>query len=286
MKENEFFAHYDTGAGGFNIHTYDSVVEFRRRDMFEHKHLDFEISLILEGSGLYRFKDFDCRFTSGDVFVLGSNQVHCITEVDGDGGMKLFNIQFESRLFWASSSAVLNERHLQLFNNRCQRLASESDIAVKMKRRIEELREETHERTAGHEIRIYAALISLVGELVSLCTLPETDVSGSDYSSIRNSMRHIDENLSSDLTLEEISNIAGYSKNYFSALFTSLNGLSPWDYIIIKRIELGKRLLCSPNSSVTEVAYKCGYRNISNFNRHFKRLVGCTPREYARAHKS
>ena len=48
MKENEFFAHYDTGVGGFNIHTYDSVVEFRKREMFDHKHLDFEISLILK----------------------------------------------------------------------------------------------------------------------------------------------------------------------------------------------------------------------------------------------
>ncbi len=286
MKQNEFSAHYDTETGGFNIHTYDSVVEFRRREMFGHKHLDFEISLILEGSGLYRFKDFDCNFTAGDVFVLGSNQVHCITEVDGDRGMRLFNIQFESRLFWASSSAVLNERHLRLFNNRCQRLISGSEIAKRMGRRIVELRRETHERAAGHEIRIYAALIALIGELVSICELPETEVLGTDYSSIGDAMRYIDENLAEELTLEDISAKAGYSKNYFSALFSSLNGLSPWDYIIIRRIELGKRLLCTSHISVTEVAYKCGYRNISNFNRHFKRLVGCTPKEYALTHKS
>ena len=286
MKENEFFAHYDTGAGGFKIHTYDSVVEFRRREMFDHKHLDFEISLILEGSGVYRFKDFDCRFNKGDVFVLGSNQVHCITEVDGDCGMKLFNIQFESRLFWDSSSSVLNERHLQLFNNRCQRFESSSDISERMRRRIEELRIETHERTAGHEIRIYAALIALIGELVSIYELPQIDVQSSDYSSIGQAMRYIDEHLADDLTLDGISAEAGYSKNYFSALFTSLNGLSPWDYIIIRRIEHGKRLLSAPHASITEVACKCGYRNISNFNRQFKRLAGCTPREYAQAHKS
>ena len=286
MKKNEFSAHYDTGVGGFNIHTYDSVVEFRKREMFDHKHLDFEISLILEGSGVYRFKDFDCRFNKGDVFVLGSNQVHCITEVDGDRGMKLFNIQFESRLFWASSSAVLNESHLQLFNNRCQRFESGSDISERMRRRIEELRAETHERTAGHEIRIYAALIALIGELVSIYELPQIDVKSADYSSIGQSMRYIDEHLADDLTLDIIAAEAGYSKNYYSALFSSLNGLSPWDYIIIKRIEHGKRLLSVPNASITEVAYKCGYRNISNFNRQFKRLVGCTPREYAQAHKS
>ena len=96
-------------------------------------------------------------------------------------------------------------------------------------------------------------------------------------------MNYINGNLSENLTLGDIAAYAGFSRNYFSTLFTDLNGLSPWDYITIRRIELSKNLLRSSSLSVTEIADRCGYRNLSNFNRQFKRSVGCSPTEFRKS---
>ncbi len=289
MRENEFLTRYhaDNAAGGFHVHTYDSIVHFKHRDFFEHRHIDFEISLIVEGSGIYRFRDGECRFHAGDVFVMGSNQIHCVTDIDTDQPLRIFNIQFEARLFWASNQSLLNEKHLQLFNNQCHRFCSDTPMAKALGSRISELRRETVEKATGYGIRIYADLISMIGTLVR--EFDHTDAEGvasdKSYSRIEAAMRYMDQHISHKLILEDIAAVAGYSRNYFCALFTKLNGLSPWDYIMIKRIDMSKELLESTDNSIMEIAWRCGYQTVSIFNRHFKRLVGNTPTEYARAHK-
>ncbi len=290
MRENEFLTHYNIGnaSGGFHLRTYDSIVNFKHRDFFEHRHIDFEISLIVEGSGVYRFRDGDCRFHVGDVFVMGSNQIHCVTDIDGDRPLQIFNIQFESRLFWASNKSLLNEKHLGIFNNQCRRFCANTAMAKALGERILALRQQTIAQESGYEILIYADLISLIGTLVRECGQPDVEIASSNrsFTRIEEAMRYMDLHIADKLTLEEIANIAGYSRNYFCALFTQLNGLSPWDYIMIKRINMSKGLLESTDDPITEIALRCGYQTITIFNRHFKRLVGYTPTEYARTHKN
>ncbi len=290
MREHEFLTRYDMGnvGGGFQVRTYDSVVDFEHRDFFEHRHIDFEISIIEKGSGIYRFRDGECRFHTGDVFVMGSNQIHCITDVDGDRPLRIFNVQFEARLFWASNKSLLNEQHLSVFNNQCRRFCADSAMARELGGRILELRRESIARDMGYEIRIYADLISLIGTLVRECGQPDADGLSSErgFARIEEAMSYMDRHISDKLTLEELAGVAGYSRNYFCALFTKLNGLSPWDYIMIKRINMSKELLEYTDDSVTEIALRCGYQTISIFNRHFKRLVGSTPTAYARTHKN
>ncbi len=286
MKKNDFFTHYEFGnsIGGFNIHTYDSLPDFKHRDFFEHKHINFEISIVVEGSGIYRFKDGEYRFKAGDVFVMGSNQVHCVTDIDEGNSMRFFNIQFEPRLFWGSTNSLLNEKHLHIFDNKCQRFCYGSDMALEMGKQILELREETITRKPGFEIKIYAALISLIGAIVRECEYVDIPSysSSKDFVRIEAAMIYINSHISEKLTLDAIAAVAGYSKNYFCSLFTQLNGLSLWDYIMIKRINISKKLLENEDSYVTDIALRCGYQTITVFNRHFKRLVGCTPTEYAR----
>ncbi len=285
MKQNELFLSYGDGdERGFTLRTYDSVVEFAHREFFEHKHSDMEISLITSGRGLYRLKSGVCDIKSGDMFTFGSSQIHCITDVLEGETMRLFNIQFEPTLFWASGAAPLNERHLKLFVNRAEKFSASPEVLEDMRRSISELREETIVRAPGYSIRIYALLMSLIGQLVRASGQEfdenETLLSKSDYSLMRRAMRYMDENLADKLSLSEIAEYAGYNKSYFSTLFTELNGLSPWEYLAIKRIAQAKNLLLSSKRSVTEIANLCGYGNISNFNRQFKRLTGCSPKEF------
>jgi AraC-like DNA-binding protein len=69
-------------------------------------------------------------------------------------------------------------------------------------------------------------------------------------------------------------------------LFASFNGLSPWEYITIRRIEQSKELLRDTDFSVLEVATRCGFGNLSNFNRKFSRIAGMTPLAYRKKEKT
>ncbi len=89
-----------------------------------------------------------------------------------------------------------------------------------------------------------------------------------------------DAHLDSDLTLEKLANVAHMSKTYFSGQFRKLNGISPWEYITIKRIERAITLIESTDLSRLEIATKCGFNNTSNFYYAFKKVTGKLPGDY------
>ncbi|MFB2898069.1 helix-turn-helix domain-containing protein [Aerosakkonemataceae cyanobacterium BLCC-F50] len=90
---------------------------------------------------------------------------------------------------------------------------------------------------------------------------------------------YIDRHLEQDLTLATLAAIAQISPSYFSTLFKQSTGITPYQYVIQRRIERAKQLLLQ-GLSVAEVAFSLGFTHQSHLSRHFKRLVGVTPKVF------
>lgn len=290
MRQNETLIHY-TGVdqnSRYTVRLYESTVDFTRRDFFSHKHSDFEFSYIVSGNGLYALRDGACLIREGDVFLFGANQVHCITDRDPDSPMILFNLQFESRLIWSPLSNMLNERYLQFFNGKCERLDPFAESTSRITRIMKKIMKENQEKNVGYQLMIKAYLYQIIGELIRGCGVsfedPADGVRQRGLLGMDRAMTYINEHLDTPLTLEEIASVAGFTRNYFSSLFTELNGLTTWDYITIRRIERSCELLSKTDLPIIEVAQRCGYENLSNFNRMFLRIVGASPSVYRRTH--
>lgn len=86
---------------------------------------------------------------------------------------------------------------------------------------------------------------------------------------------HLDRNL----TLAELAAIAQFSPNYFAMQFKRSTGLAPHQYVLCQRIETAKTLLVNGHG-IVEVAERVGFAHQSHFTRHFKRLVGVTPKRF------
>ena len=71
------------------------------------------------------------------------------------------------------------------------------------------------------------------------------------------------------------------SRYHFCRLFSKSTGISPHQYLIKSRIERAKELLLQKHQSVADVALQVGFTSQSNFTRHFKKLVGATPRKFS-----
>ena len=99
--------------------------------------------------------------------------------------------------------------------------------------------------------------------------------------SVNRVVDYIQENLSEDLSLKQLSEIACYSKFHFNRIFSAHMGESVYQYI--KRLRLEKSaelLLANSNESITDIALMCGFENFSSFAKSFKNHFKMTATEW------
>lgn len=94
---------------------------------------------------------------------------------------------------------------------------------------------------------------------------------------------YITHHLEQNLTLAELAEIAQMSPSYFSNLFKQSIGLAPHQYVIQCKIERAKQLLLQGKLTIAEVAHSLGFAHQSHLSRHFKRLVGVTPKAFLKS---
>ena len=92
-------------------------------------------------------------------------------------------------------------------------------------------------------------------------------------------LAYIDENLSSDLTLERLADLCFISKYHLAHQFKACTGMPVYRYIIKQRVTAARNLICS-GLSATEACMQCGFNDYSNFLKAFKREFGCTPKAF------
>ncbi|MCR4854269.1 MAG: AraC family transcriptional regulator [Prevotella sp.] len=90
----------------------------------------------------------------------------------------------------------------------------------------------------------------------------------------------ISKNYTEELRLPQLAEIAGMSPSAFSRFFKLHTGRNLSDYIIDIRLGYAARMLVDTSRSISEISFQCGFNNLSNFNRIFKRKKGCAPSEF------
>lgn len=92
----------------------------------------------------------------------------------------------------------------------------------------------------------------------------------------------VDQHLGEGLCLEVLAERAGMSTSHFSHQFKRLEGKSPYQYVIERRMEEAKNLLRETDQSIAQVAFAVGYSSQSSFTTQFRKYVGLTPGQFRR----
>jgi AraC-like DNA-binding protein/ligand-binding sensor protein len=86
---------------------------------------------------------------------------------------------------------------------------------------------------------------------------------------------------SKPLSLAAAAKVLGVSTGHLSRTFRRLTGMTFREYAISRRVEHARRLLLDPMNNVSTVSDACGFSTPAYFARVFRKVVGCSPAEYA-----
>ncbi|QJW90513.1 AraC family transcriptional regulator [Spirosoma taeanense] len=93
---------------------------------------------------------------------------------------------------------------------------------------------------------------------------------------------YIRENLTRNLTIEELSEKACLSKSHFFRQFKNETGISPAQFILTERIRRAKAILSNPRKSITDACYESGFNSLTHFSNAFRSIERMCPRQFKR----
>lgn len=93
-------------------------------------------------------------------------------------------------------------------------------------------------------------------------------------------LRLVETQLEQQVRVAEMSQVLGLSPFHFSREFRRVTGLSPYAYVIKRRIARGGLLLAGTQMPIEEVAHTIGFKTHAHFTHAFVKIAGMTPRKY------
>jgi AraC-like DNA-binding protein len=223
-----------------------------------HFHDTFCISLIKNGV----FNENEVTATTGSILISNPNEIHCNT------------VQTDNR--YSVSTIYVNENIVSyLTKNKAvftSKVITNSVIAKQF------LTVENNFLSKNLEASLSTFLNNLVNKYATTDVLLEPEKN----KSIFEVEEYINQNLMNKIKLSVLSKIADLDEFKLIRMFKKNKGLTPFEYIVIKRIEYAKKLLLT-SMSLVHIALDVGFYDQSVFSNYFKKYTGLTPAQYKKS---
>ena len=108
----------------------------------------------------------------------------------------------------------------------------------------------------------------------------EKEGGGSEAEAIRPALEYMANRFREDITVEQLADLVHLSKSHFMRCFKKAVGIGAIEHLSQLRINAACEALSDGNDQIADIAFACGYSNLSNFNRQFLKKVGYSPKEY------
>ncbi len=255
-----------------------------------HYHPELELHYIIKGEGVRFIGDNISNFTPGEMILLGENLPHtwrCKDEYfqnNPDLHVEAMVIQF---LPDCLGKYLLNLPEAYLIPKLFEKAKSGMVISGKTKEKLAGLMKSSIEATNLDRIIILLSILKTLAETDEYATV----VTGKNtfYQSNESETLRINKictytmtNYKNDITLEEIASLSNLSITSFCRYFKLMTKKTYYDFLIEIRVSHACRFLIENKLPTEMICFDCGFNNVSNFYRHFKKVTGMTPLDYKR----
>lgn len=264
----------------------DSFLVFDRiKDDFDfpiHFHPEYELNYIKNGKGVKRIiGDHIDEIDDLELVLLGPNLVH-VWELHNCKSKKIHEITIHI------SNDLVDDKLLtkKIFKS-IKDMFSRSNHGILFSKKIsKEIGPRLVQLTKTGGIDYYLEFISILYDLANSRDQKLLSSSFSQRSDFANSEKikkvydYIHNNFNKKITLSEISDLVNMTPVSFNRFIKKRTGNTFINFVNNTRISYASRMLLDTDLSIGEICYKCGFNNIANFNRIFKKSKKCTPSEF------
>lgn len=239
-------------------------VENQTTEFPRHFHETFCISLIHKGIEQIDFENQSLFSEAGCISITNPYEIHSNPLFDKKTQLKFDTIYITNRLM----KDILNGKNIK-FTNRKIKSKKANKLFVKLKNAIN--------KQEVKNIEFY--LQQFINTIKSYSQETEEEYFELTIKDFEQINSYIEKNIYEKFNLNELSKIANINKFGFSKKFKASTGMSPINYILMKKVFSSKKLI-DFNTELTTIAYQYNFTDLAHFSKTFKRFVGISPKSY------
>ena len=256
-----------------------------------HFHPEIQLTLIQKGEGTLIAGDKIDRFRRYDVLLLGANLPHVLRSdpdyfhPNSSQRSTSVSVLFRPEQLEASVLNLPETRHLTV-------LLQEARHGVRLQCQEGDSLAEHLERLP--DLRPFEQFMGLLRALDTLAMNPDREVLSvtayeqprrpDDHRRLEQVFSFIFQQYASPVSLDDVASVANLTPGAFCRFFRQHTRKTFSHVLNEVRIEHACRHLRESKQTISQIAFSCGYTNLSNFNRQFKEIIGMTPGEYIRSY--
>ncbi|MBZ4665896.1 MAG: AraC family transcriptional regulator [Mahella sp.] len=253
-----------------------------------HWHQEVEMVYMLEGSMQIGLNNEIYTLNARDILFINSGDIHYFLH-NGQSNKEVV-IQFGLSLLDMYSDVISGSRFINPLISRKQKIIGNSIECVyhEIEKQIILLINEYQSKRTGYHMAVKARLYDLAVVILRYVplerySLEERTKQLLQLEVLKKIFQYVEEHYESEINLEDISTSVNYSVFYFPRFFKGVTGMTFGHYLRDFRIRKAEEFLRKNDSSISEVAFRCGFNSVKTFNRVFKQLRGCSPTAYKKA---
>lgn len=258
-----------------------------------HSHPELELVYIKQSYGKRIIGNSVEPFESGDMVFLGSDIPHIwlsdeiyykgITTLKAEAIVVYFNKDiFGSAFYELKETQKINS----LFNQAVRGLSINGKTNQLIAKKLEKLiRKKDFEIIVG-----LLEILSLLSESTDISFINNEAYTPINYQIKTDRLtavfEYVKRNFKQDISLDEIAEVANLTPTSFCRMFKAKTNKKFVEYLNEIRVSNACKYLIETEHTMSEIAYECGYKTASNFNKLFKKHTGTTPKEYRKKTES
>lgn len=254
-----------------------------------HYHPELELHHVIKGEGVRFIGDNIGNFSSGDILLLGSNLPHtwrCKEEYfqhNSKQEVEAIVVQFLPDCLGKDFLTLPETYQLPKLLDKARKGMR---FTGKAREELSKLMYQAVDATNFDRLIVLLNIFKILSETEEYQPVASAHAfyrsNESEVIRLNKIYTYALSNYRKDITLEEISSFSNLSVTSFCRYFKRMTKKTFYDFLIEIRISHACRMLIE-NKELTEIiCFDCGFNNVSNFYRHFKKVTGITPLEYKR----